>query len=84
MVLRCMVLGAQKLLTTNQFLVGTIFFININISFFYLGFDLFSIIVQKVNQIKGNVVCVVARLVFMFCFALTAGRCNPFQHFFVD
>ena len=30
---------------------------------------------QKVNQIRNNVVCVVARLVFVFCCALTTGLC---------
>ena len=51
-----------------------------NISFFSLRFDLFSIIAKEVNQIRNNVVCVVARLVFVFCCALNTGRCNAFQH----
>ena len=51
-----------------------------NISFFSLRFDLFSIIAKEVNQIRNNVVCVVAHLVFLFCCALTTGRCNAFQH----
>ena len=34
-----------------------------NISFFSLRFDLFSIIAKEVNQIRNNVVCAVARLV---------------------
>ena len=55
-----------------------------NISFFSLRFDLFSIIAKEVNQIRNNVVCVVARLVFLFCCALTTGRCNAFQHNFVN
>ena len=55
-----------------------------NISFFSLCFDLFSIIAEEVNQIRNNVVCVVARLVFLFCCALTTGRCNAFQHIFVN
>ena len=59
--------NSRKLLTTNQFLVSTISFTNINISFFNLRFDLFSIIAEKVNQIRNNAVCVVARLVFC-CF----------------
>ena len=86
----CMVYGvwylgnSQKLLTTNQFLVSTIFFTNINISFFNLRFDLFSIIARKDNQIRKNVVCVVARLVFVFCCELTTGRCNAFQHIFLN
>ena len=50
--------------------------------FFQFRFDLFSIIAKKVNQIRNNVVCAVARLVFVFCCALTTGRCNAFQHFF--
>ena len=65
----------QKLLTTNQFLVSTIFFTIMNISFFSLGFDLFSIIAKEVSQIRNNVVCVVARLVFLFCCALTMLQC---------
>ena len=52
----------QKLLTANQFLVSTMFFTIRNISFFSLHFDLFSIIAKEVNQIRNNVVCVVARL----------------------
>ena len=36
------------------------------ISFFILRFDLFSIIAKEVNEIRNNVVCVVARLVFLF------------------
>ena len=72
----------QKLLTTNQFLVSTIFFTIMNISFFSLHFDLFSIIAKEVSQIRKNAVCVVARLVFLFCCALTTGCCNTFQHIF--
>ena len=71
--------NSQKLLKTNQFLVSTIFFTIMNISFFSLRFDLFSIIAKEVNQIRNNVVCVVARFVFLFCCALTTGRCNAFQ-----
>ena len=56
----------------------------VNISFFSLRFDLFSIIAKEVNQIRNNVVCVVARLVFVFCCALTTGRCNAFQYVFVN
>ena len=76
--------SSQKLLTTNQFLVSTIFFTIMNISFFNLRFDFFSIIAKEVNQIRNNVVCVVARLVFVFCCALTMGRCDAFQHIFVN
>ena len=76
--------NSQKLLKTNQFLISAIFFTIMNISFFSLRFDLFSIIAKEVNQIRNNVVCVVARLVFLFCCALTTGRCNAFQHNFVN
>ena len=75
--------NSQKLLTTNQFLVSTIFFTIMNISFFSVRFDLFSIIAKEVNQIRNNVVCVAARLVFLFSCALTTGRCNAFQHIFL-
>ena len=74
--------NSEKLLKTNQFLVSTIFFTIINISFFSLRFDLFSIIAKEVNGIRNNVACVVACLVFLFCCALTTGRCNAFQHNF--
>ena len=59
------------------------FFTILWISFFSLCFDLFSIIAKEVNQIRNNVVCVVARLVFLFCCALTTGCCKAFQHNFV-
>ena len=54
-------------------------FYNYEYFFFSLRFDLFSIIAKEVNQIRNNVVCVVARFVFLFCCALTTGRCNAFQ-----
>ena len=72
--------SSQKLLKTNQFLVSTIFFTIMNISFFSLRFDLFSIIAREVNQIRNNVVCLVARLALLLCCSLTTGRCNAFQH----
>ena len=72
----------QKLLTTNQFLVSTIFFTIMNISFFSLRFDLFSIIAKEVNQIRNNAVCAVARLVFLFCCALTQGPLQCFSTYF--
>ena len=75
---RMVLRNSQKLLTTNQVLGSTIFFANINISFFNVCSDLFSIIAKKVNQIRNNVVCVAAGLVFVFCCALTMGRCNAF------
>ena len=70
--------NSQKLLTTNQFLLSTIFLTIMNISFFNLRFDLFSIMAKEVNQVRNNVVCVAARLVFAFCCALATGRCNAF------
>ena len=78
--------NSQKLLTTKQFLVSTIFFTIMNISFFNLCFDLFLSIAKEVNQISNKVVCVVAHLVFVFwfCCALTTSRCNAFQHIFVN
>ena len=54
-----------KIIATNHFLVITIFFTNMNIYFFSLCSDLFSIIAKKVNQIGNKVVCVVAHLVFV-------------------
>ena len=78
----CMIL--RKLLTTNQFLVSTIFFVTMSISFFSLRFDLFLIVAKEVNQIKNNLVCVATRLAFLFSCALTTGRCNAFQHIFVN
>ena len=76
--------NSQKLQKANQFLVSTIFFTIMNISLFSLRFYLFSIIGKEVNQIRNNVVCFVARLVFLFCCALTTDRCNAFQHNFVN
>ena len=75
--------NSPKLLTTNKVVVSTIFFTNINISFFNLRFDLFSIIAKIVNHIRNNVVCVVARLVFVSYCALTMGHCISFQRIFV-
>ena len=43
-----------------------------------------SITAKKVNQIRNKIVCVVARLVFVFSCALTMGRCNAFQHISVN
>ena len=80
-----MVLKKLSEITNNKpILISTIFFTIMNISFFNLRFDLFSIIAKEVNQIRNNVVCVVVRLVFLFCCALTTGRCNAFQHVFVN
>ena len=55
-----------------------------NLFFFNLCSDLFSIIAKKANQIKNNVVCIIACLVFMFCCALNTGGCNAFQQVFVN
>ena len=74
----------SKITNNNQFLLSTIFFTIINISFFNLGFDLFLIITKEVNQIRNNVICVVVHLVFVFCCARTTGRCNVFQYIFVN
>ena len=51
--------NSQKLLTTNQFLVTIILFININIPFFNLRFDRFSIIAKKSqsNQEQCSLCC---------------------------
>ena len=57
--------NSQKLLKRNQFLISTILFTIMNISFFSLRFDLFSIIAKEANQIRNNVVCVVARLLLL-------------------
>ena len=45
-------------------------FYNYEYFFFQSAFDLFSIIAKKVDQIRNNVVCVAARLVFLICCAL--------------
>ena len=74
----------SEITKNKQILVSKISFTINNISFFSLHFDLFSVIAKEVNQIRNNVVCVVARLVFLFCCALTTGRCNAFQHIFVN
>ena len=82
----CMVLRKFSEITNNKPVFKSVqyFFSIINISFFTLPFDLFSVIAKKVNQIRNNVVCVVARLVFVFCCALTTGRSNAFQHIFFN
>ena len=80
-----MVLRKFSEITNNKpILVRAIFFTIMNISFFSRRFDLFLIIAKEVKQIKNNVVCVVVRLVFVFCCALTKGRCNASQHIFVN
>ena len=52
--------------------------------FFSLRFDFFLIIAKGVNQIMNNLVWVVARLAFLFSWALNTGCCNAFQHIFVN
>ena len=70
-----MVLRKLSKITNNKpILISTILFTVMSISFFSLRFDLFSIISKEVNQIRNNVVCVVARLVFVLCCALNMGR----------
>ena len=81
--------NSQKLLTTNQLLVSTIFFTIIsyflflqllaNIPFFSMCFDFFAIIAKEVNQTRNNLVWIVAPLFFLFCCALTTGHCSAFQ-----
>ena len=46
-----------------------------NISFFNLCSDLFSIIFERVIQIRNNIAYVVARIAFVFCCTLNMGRC---------
>ena len=60
-----------RILAANQFLVSTIFLTDINIYFFNLCSDLFSIIGKKVNQIRSNE----ARLIFL------VSPCNTFNIF---
>ena len=79
----CMVLRKFSGIT-NKPNFSIIFFTIMSISFFSQGFDIFSIIAKEVNQVRDNVICVVACLVFLFCCALTNGHCNAFQHIFVN
>ena len=72
----------QKLLTTNQFLVSTIFFVIMIISFFNLRLDFFSIIPKNVNQTRNNVFCVVARLVFALLLCTHYGPLQCFLTYF--
>ena len=53
-----------------------------NISFCNLRFNFFLIIAKEVNQIRSNVVCVAARLVFKFYCAVTTGRLQCFSTYF--
>ena len=77
--------NSQKLLTANRFFTAVRNFLQfLNIYFFSLHFDLFSIIAKEVNQIRNNVPCVAARLGFLFFCAFTTSRWNAFQHIFVN
>ena len=73
-----------EILNNKLKLHSIIFFTNTDISFMNLFSHRFSIIANplKVNQISNNVISVVTRYVFIFCCALTTGRCNVFQHIF--
>ena len=75
-------LGNSKITNKKPIFILYKIFYNYNISFFRLRFDLFSIITKEVIQVRNNVVCVVADLVFLFFCAITAGCCNTFQHIF--
>ena len=78
-----MVLRKLSEITNNKpILISTIFFTIMNIYFFNLHFDPFSIIAKKVNQIRNNVVCVVAHLVLVFFCALTTGPLQCFSTYF--
>ena len=82
----CMVFRKSSEITKNKpiFSQYNILYNNEYLFFQSAFFDLFSIIATEINQIRNNVVCVVAGLVFLFCCALTTGRCNAFQHNFVN
>ena len=63
----CMVLRKFLEITSNKPIFSQYNFFRImNIYFFNLLFDLFLVMAKEVNQIRDNVVCVVARLVFVF------------------
>ena len=80
----CMVLRKFSEIANNKPIFSQYNYAIMNISFFSLLFGLFSIFAKKVNQIRNNVVYVVAHLVFLVCCALTMGRGNAFQHIFVN
>ena len=81
----CIVLRKFSEITNNKAIFSQYnIFYKYKYLFFNLRFNIFSIIAKKVNQIRNNVVCVVARLVFVFCRALTTGCCNAFQHLLVN
>ena len=77
----CMVLRKLTEITKNERIFSQY---NIFYNYEYFYFQCPSIIAKAVNQIRNNVVCVAARLVFLFCLALSTGRCNAFQHNFVN
>ena len=80
-----MVLRKFSEITNNKPIISQYnIFYNYEYFFSHLRFDLFSIMAKEVNKIRNNVVCVAARLVFVFCCALTTGRCNAFQDIFVN
>ena len=80
-----MVLRKFSKITNNKPIFGQYnIFYNYEYFLFNLRFDLFLIIAKEVNHIRNNVVCVVGRLVFLFCLALPTGCCNVFQHIFVN
>ena len=75
-----------EITNSKPILTSTILFLHLWIflfSIFFSLFDLFSIIAKEANKIRNNLVCVLARLV-LFCCVLTTGRCNAFQHIFVN
>lgn len=55
-----------------------------NIDIFFLNpfSDPLAIIAKEVTPVRGNTVCVVARIVFALRCARTTGRCNVFQNIF--
>ena len=65
-----MVLRKSSYISNNKpiFSQYSIFY-NYDSFFFEHGFDLILIIAKEVNQIRNNWVCVLARLVFLFCCA---------------
>ena len=63
----CLV-SSQKLLTTNQFLVSTNFYTNLNISFFVLRFDCFSVMAKKSQSNQEQ--CSLCRSSPCFCVLL--------------
>ena len=77
----------SEITNSKPILTSTVFFLQLWIflfSIFFSLFDLFSIIAKEANKIRNNLVFVAARLVFLFCCVLTTGRCNAFQHIFVN